>query len=153
MDIAYRFRYPSLSPPLVMDSSDSLEITEDIKRQILSLVEHNSRNLKFLHCIPVQATVFFVAGTLIGLIQMLIYIDYQNSIGPSLSVALIVTFYGIIFASLGLTPRVTKVNCRTEHEVMLIKLIRLGVAGIHNRLNPHNIQRNINYLLPLGMKQ
>jgi chemotaxis protein MotA len=61
---------------------------------------------------------------------------------------LITTFYGIILANLILTPIVAKLNARTENEDMLMKAIRLGVIGIHDRLNPQKIQRSMNSLLP-----
>ena len=61
---------------------------------------------------------------------------------------MITTFYGIILANLILTPIVAKLNARTENEAMLIKAIRLGVIGIHDRLNPQKIQRSMNSLLP-----
>ncbi len=133
---------------MVVDGFNAREITEIMERQISSVVERHNQGQKILRFMAVQAPVFGMAGTLIGLIQMLMHIDDPSSIGPSLAVALITTFYGIIFANLILTPIVAKLNARTENEAMLIKAIRLGVIGIHDRLNPQKIQRSMNSLLP-----
>ena len=133
---------------MVVDGFNAREITEIMERQTSAVVERQNQGQKVLRFMAVQAPVFGMAGTLIGLIQMLMHIDDPSSIGPSLAVALISTCYGIIFANLIITPIVAKLNARTENEAMLIKAIRLGVIGIHDRLNPQKIQRNMNSLLP-----
>ena len=101
----------------------------------------------------VQAPVFGMAGTLIGLVQMLMHIDDPSTIGPALATALITTFYGLILANLIVPPVTTKLNVRTEMESNLVKTIRVGILGIHDRLNPQKIQRNMNSTLPPGERK
>jgi chemotaxis protein MotA len=96
----------------------------------------------------VQAPVFGMAGTLIGLVQMLMHIDDPSTIGPALATALITTFYGLMLANLILTPLAAKLSMRTDMESILFKSIRVGIIGIHDRVNPQKIQRNMNALLP-----
>ena len=101
----------------------------------------------------VQAPVFGMAGTLIGLIQMLMHIDNPDTIGPALATALITTFYGLLLANLVMTPLATKLATRTEMESTLFRAIRVGVMGIHERTNPQRIQRTMNALLPPSMQR
>ena len=96
----------------------------------------------------VQAPVFGMAGTLIGLIQMLMHIDDPSTIGPALATALITTFYGLLLANLILTPLAAKLGSRTDMEGTLFRAIRVGIMGIHDRVNPQKIQRTMNALLP-----
>ena len=44
------------------------------------------------------APAFGMIGTLIGLINMLKHLDDPSTIGPSMSVALVTTFYGSYFS-------------------------------------------------------
>lgn len=133
---------------MVVDGYNLREINEVMERQSSSLVERHNHGQKILRFMAVQAPIFGMAGTLIGLIQMLMNIDNPSTIGPSLATAMVTTFYGIILANLIITPIVAKLNSRTENEAMLIKAIRLGVVGIYKKLNPQKIQRNMNSLLP-----
>ena len=86
--------------------------------------------------------------TLIGLIQILMHIDDPSTIGPVVATALMTTFYGLILANLLLIPLATKLSHRTESEGKLFQAIRVGAIGIHDRVNPQRIQRNMNALLP-----
>ncbi|SVB00563.1 uncharacterized protein METZ01_LOCUS153417, partial [marine metagenome] len=115
--------------------------------EINSLMERHNSGQKILRFAGVQAPVFGMAGTLIGLIQMLMHIDNPSTIGPALATALITTFYGLILANLIVTPITAKLSLRTESEVTLIKTIRIGVMGIFEKSNPQKIQKNMNALL------
>ena len=133
---------------LVVDGYSAREIHEILDRQLFSMTERHHAGHKILRFMAVQAPVFGMAGTLIGLIQMLMHLNSPETIGPSLATALITTFYGLIMANLIITPIVAKLNTRTESEIMLNKAIRVGILGIHDRINPQKIKRNMNALLP-----
>ncbi len=133
---------------MIVDGYQAREIQEIMERELNTMVERHNAGQKILRFMAVQAPVFGMAGTLIGLIQMLMRIADPSSIGPSLATALITTFYGLMLANLIITPVVAKLNARTESEATLLKAIRVGVMGIHDRINPMKIQRNMNALLP-----
>ena len=46
-----------------------------------------------------------------------------------------------------------KLSTRTEAESTLFRAIRIGVMGIHDRVNPQRIQRSMNALLPPSMQK
>lgn len=133
---------------MVVDGYNSREMHEIMDRELFSMIERHNAGQKILRFIAVQAPVFGMCGTLIGLIQMLMNLDDPSSIGPSLATALITTFYGLIIANLVITPIVSKLNTRTESETMLYKAIRVGILGIHEKANPHKIRKMMNSLLP-----
>jgi chemotaxis protein MotA len=140
-------RFLKTGVAMIVDGYNSREIQEIMEREMTSMVERHNSGQKILRFMAVQAPVFGMAGTLIGLVQMLMHIDNPDTIGPSLATALITTFYGIILANLVITPIVAKLNNRTESETMLLKSLRVGVMGIHDRINPQKIKRNMNSLL------
>lgn len=133
---------------MVVDGYNVREVNEVMERQINSLMERHNQGQKILRFAAVQAPIFGMAGTLIGLIQMLMNLNDPSTIGPGLAVALITTFYGLMLANLMISPMVAKLATRTDNEAMLIKAIRVGVLGINEKLHPSKIQRNMNSLLP-----
>ncbi len=133
---------------MVVDGYSSREMHEIMDRELFSMIERHNSGQKILRFIAVQAPVFGMCGTLIGLIQMLMHVDNPSTIGPSLATALITTFYGLILANLVVTPIVSKLNTRTESETMLYKAIRVGILGIHEKAHPQKIRKIMNSLLP-----
>jgi len=133
---------------MIVDGYNAKEIHELMERELNSMMDRHNAGQKVLRFMAVQSPVFGMAGTLIGLIQMLMHIDDPSTIGPALATALITTFYGLILANLLLTPLATKLSHRTESEGTLFRAIRVGIMGIHDRVNPQRIQRNMNALLP-----
>ncbi len=132
---------------MIVDGYNGREIYAVLDHEINSLMERHNAGQKILRFAGIQAPVFGMAGTLIGLIQMLMHIDNPSTIGPALATALITTFYGLILANLLVTPITAKLALRTESEVTLIKTIRIGVMGIFEKSNPAKIQKNMNSLL------
>ena len=132
---------------MIVDGYNSREINEILDRELNAMVERHQRSQKILQFMAVQAPIFGMGGTLIGLVQMLMKLDNPNTIGPALATALITTFYGIMIANLVITPVVAKLNHKTESETMLCKVMRVGIMGIHDRTNPQRIKRNMNALL------
>lgn len=137
---------------MVVDGFRSTEIQETLETEISSLKERHQQGQKVLKFMAFQSPVFGMAGTLIGLIQMLRNIQDPNELGPALSVALLTTFYGIMLANLVIQPIAAKLNSRTENEVMLIKAIISGIIGVQKKYNPQKIQRTMNMFLPKDVR-
>ncbi len=133
---------------MVVDGFNAREIHEILDRELTAMIDRHNAGQKILRFMAVQSPVFGMCGTLIGLIQMLMHLDDPSKIGPALATALITTFYGLLLANLIITPIVAKLHSRTESEAMLNKAIRVGILGIHDRINPQKIRRNMNALLP-----
>lgn len=140
-------RFLKIGVGMIVDGYNAREIHEILDREMNAMIERHQRSQKILQFMAVQAPIFGMGGTLIGLVQMLMHIENPETIGPSLATALITTFYGIMLANLIITPVVAKLNHRTENEALLCKVIRVGIMGIHDRTNPQKIRRNMNALL------
>jgi chemotaxis protein MotA len=133
---------------MIVDGYNAKEIHELMDREMNAMNDRHNSGQKILRFMSVQSPVFGMAGTLIGLVQMLMHLDDPATIGPALATALITTFYGLMLANLILTPMAAKLASRTEMEGILGRSIRVGIIGIHDRVNPQKIQRNMNALLP-----
>ena len=133
---------------MIVDGYNAKEIHEIMERELNAMNERHNSGIKILRFMALQAPVFGMAGTLIGLVQMLMHLDDPSTIGPALATALITTFYGLMLANLIMTPLAAKLTTRTDMEAVLFKAIRIGIIGIHDRINPQKIQRSMNALLP-----
>ena len=133
---------------MIVDGYNAKEIHELMERELNAMLERHNTGIKVIRFIALQAPVFGMAGTLIGLVQMLMHLDDPSTIGPALATALITTFYGLMLANLIMTPLAAKLTSRTDMESVLFKAIRVGIIGIHDRVNPQKIQRSMNALLP-----
>jgi chemotaxis protein MotA len=132
---------------MIVDGYNAKEIHEIMERELNAMNERHNSGIKVIRFIALQAPVFGMAGTLIGLVQMLMHLDDPSTIGPALATALITTFYGLMLANLIMTPLAAKLTTRTDMEGILCKAIRIGIIGIHDRVNPQKIQRSMNALL------
>jgi len=96
---------------------------------------------------------FGMIGTLIGLIQMLRNLDDPTTIGPSMAVALITTFYGALFANLIFIPIAGKLKARSGEEMLYRQIILEGVLLIQAGDNPRMIAENLKVFLPPKLRE
>ncbi|HHW08105.1 MAG TPA: motility protein A [Clostridia bacterium] len=98
------------------------------------------------------APAFGMIGTLIGLIQMLARLDDPSALGPGMAVALITTFYGAIMANLVLLPIATKLELRSQEEVLIKSIIMEGIIAIQSGMNPRILEEKLMAFLPARLK-
>lgn len=92
-----------------------------------------------------DAPAFGMLGTLIGLVIMLGNMGGDPAaIGPSMAVALITTFYGIILARLVFIPLSTKLAARNDVSLFKNVLQMEGLVLLAERKSPRYIQDKIN---------
>ena len=86
-------------------------------------------------------------GTLIGLIQMLRKMSDPSTIGPSMALALITTFYGVILANLVFVPIAGKLRTRSAGEIMMKQLILNGVLSLQAGDHPRVLEQKLHSFL------
>ncbi len=101
----------------------------------------------------VLAPAWGMIGTLIGLVQMLQTLSDPSSIGPSMAVALLTTFYGALMANLLFIPISIKLAQRSTEESLIKELIIEGVASIAKQENPLILKDKLNVYLAPTLRQ
>jgi len=92
-------------------------------------------------------------GTLVGLVLMLQNMSDPSSIGPSMSIALLTTFYGALIANIIALPMSAKLKSRSKDEVMLHEIILTGIQSLVAGENPRVMeQKLLGYLPPKDRK-
>ncbi|HBG17867.1 MAG: flagellar motor protein MotA [Desulfobacterales bacterium GWB2_56_26] len=79
---------------------------------------------------------FGLIGSVVGLIAMLGGVGDTSVILKSVPIALTSTLYGLVFANFFFLPFAATVRERTNHELLLQKIIMEGVVAINSEMNP-----------------
>ncbi len=79
---------------------------------------------------------FGIIGSVVGLITMLGGIGDTSVILQAIPIALTSTLYGLIFSNFFFLPFASHIKERTNHELLLQKIIMEGVVSINSEINP-----------------
>ena len=93
------------------------------------------------------APAFGMCGTLIGLVIMLKNLSSPETIGPSMAVALITTFYGAVIANIMCLPIAGKLKNRSDEETVVKTLIIEGILSIQSGDNPRLVEEKMKAFL------
>lgn len=130
---------------LVVTGYTGQEINQILNQMLESEIERNKIPLDALKKMGGDAPAFGMLGTLIGLIIMLGKMGGDPAaIGPSMAVALVTTFYGIILARLIFIPLSTKIAARYDVSLFKNTMIKEGLVLLAERKSPRYIQDKIN---------
>ncbi len=130
---------------LVITGYTGNEIKQILLDMLDSEAERAKRPVDALKKMGGDAPAFGMLGTLIGLVIMLGNMGGDPSaIGPSMAVALITTFYGIILARIVMIPIGTKIAARTDVTLFKYNLELEGLVLLAERKSPRYIQDKIN---------
>lgn len=141
-------KYLRLGVELVVDGYDEREVHQIMEKERIYLSLRHESGEMIVRTMAKLAPAFGMAGTLIGLIQMMVNLDDPSTIGGPLSLALVSTFYGLIAANLILLPIAAKLKTRTDNEIVLMRVIMDGIMGIYRKENPTKLNRHLNSILP-----
>lgn len=134
---------------LVVDGQDVDSINQILDVEIEHIKKRHDQGAEFFTQASILAPALGLIGTLIGLVQMLGQMEDPSTIGPSMAVALLTTFYGAIMANVIFNPVANKLRCRSSDEVTLKKLELQGIMQIAAGANPRIVEQQLHaYLAP-----
>jgi chemotaxis protein MotA len=132
---------------LAVDGEDPQAIENILDTEISYLKDRHRLGAEIFSTMAAFAPALGLVGTLIGLVGMLQNMDDPSTIGPSMAVALLTTFYGAIFANLIFAPISGKLKTRSTEEVLIWELTREGVLAISAGDNPRMVEQRLNAFL------
>lgn len=133
---------------LVVDGTDPDIIKSVLYNDLNQLQERHGIGIKLFDDWGKLAPAFGMIGTLAGLVAMLANLDDASSIGPSMSLALITTMYGAIFANLVLIPFKSKLEDRDRDETLVREIMIEGILSIQSGDNPRILEQKLLSFLP-----
>lgn len=137
---------------LIVDATDP-ELVRSILETEMSYIESRHSGAKGIwDYIAGAGPAWGMIGTLIGLILMLQDMSDAKSIGPSMAVALVTTFYGSVIANFVAGPISNKMKIYSEQE-MLIKEVQVeGILSIQAGENPRIIEEKLKAFLSPALR-
>lgn len=132
---------------LAIDGIEPEVINEIMEAEILALEDRHYKGRILLEKAGEYAPAWGMIGTLIGLVLMLNNLDDPSSIGPSMAVAIITTFYGAVLANLVFLPMAGKLEMKTEEEVFIKQIIIEGIIGVQSGQNPRILEEKLSAFL------
>lgn len=131
---------------LVIDNTKEAEIIDLLRWRIARLKARELAEAQILRTMAAYAPAFGMIGTLVGLVNMLQTMSAGDItiIGPSMAVALLSTFYGILIANLICKPIAVKLERRTEQRLIAMNMVLEGVSLIAKRRLPSFVEETLN---------
>lgn len=140
------FLYEGLA--MVVDGATGDDIEEVLRRELNAMANRHAKSASILRKAAEIAPAMGLIGTLVGLVQMLGNLDDPSSIGPSMAIALLTTFYGAILGYMVFMPLAAKLQRNSNEEILLRNVYLTGAVSMGRQENPRRLEMLINTLLP-----
>ncbi|HKJ68288.1 MAG TPA: MotA/TolQ/ExbB proton channel family protein [bacterium] len=140
---------------MLVDGYSVEEITEILDERILYKQERELMEAEIFQTMGKFSPAFGMIGTLIGLILLLVNMNAagMDAIGPGMAVALITTFYGVIFANLIFKPFAVKLQRRTREQTIMMRMVKESILMIAEQWHPTKVEDYLNSFLKPGERQ
>ena len=133
---------------MVVDGTPGEEVENIMRRDMMATLQRHRKGGAILKKMAEFAPAMGLIGTLIGLVQMLGNLQDPASIGPSMAVALLTTFYGAVLANMVLMPMASKLERNSAEEALVNSIYVLGATSIGRQENPRRLEMLLNSVLP-----
>lgn len=133
---------------LIVDGTPADEVENMMIGELEAMAGRHHKGANILRKAAEFAPAMGLIGTLIGLVQMLGNLDDPSTIGPSMAVALLTTFYGAVLSNMVLMPLASKLERNSEEEILINQLYILATASIGRQENPRRLEMMLNSILP-----
>ena len=147
---AEEIKHPFLkrSVLMIVDASDPDKVREVLEKEMETMMLRHDQAAGFYEKGSSYAPAFGMIGTLIGLINMLKGMNFDDgggasTLGQDMSVALITTFYGSALANVFFQPIAKKLRIRQDEEELYCTTIVEGVLAIMAGENPQALRERL----------
>ena len=139
---------------LIVDANDPDKVRGMLDDAIDFMCERHEQGRAFYEKGVSIFPAFGMLGTLVGLVNMLKSMGADSSsLGDSMAVALITTFYGSLFSNVIFAPIASALKNSHEQELLCMQIIEEGVLAIAAGSNPRLIQEKLEFMLPQNSKK
>jgi len=138
---------------MAIDGQEPAVIEDILYMEMDKVAERHSVGADMFTSLGTYAPSMGMIGTLVGLVLMLQNMSDPSSIGPSMSIALLTTFYGALLANILFLPMSGKLKTRSKEELLIHEIILVGIQSLVAGENPRVMeQKLLGYLPPKERK-
>lgn len=132
---------------LIVDGTDPDLVRGILETEMISIDDRHRGNISFWEDLGAMGPAWGMIGTLLGLVLMLYHMEDASTIGPSMAVALITTFYGSVLANWICTPFSAKMKAVNNDEMKQKEITIEGLLSIQAGENPRVIEEKLKSFL------
>ena len=133
---------------MLLDGTTGDEIERIMQREMQAASRRHTRTIGVLRKAAEISPAMGLIGTLVGLVQMLGNLNDPSTIGPSMAVALLTTFYGAVLANMVFIPLAAKLERNSSEEMLINHIYVMAAASIGRHENPRRLEMLLNTILP-----
>jgi len=138
---------------IIADGAEEKIIRSTLRTEIESLKMRHFIVQDIFKKMAISSPAFGMLGTLIGLVQMLSKMQDPSSIGPSMAVALLTTFYGSLLSTIFFLPIAGKLKARTILQVIDLEIMFEGAISILENNNPLVVYEKLSSFIPERLRK
>lgn len=132
---------------MLVDGYEEREMRDVLTTEMYFFRRRRQEHERVFRHVARLAPAFGVAGSVVGLIGMLMGLGDTGIILKTIPLALTSTLYGIVLCNLVLTPIAESIHFKTQQELLLQKLIVEGVVAIRQERNSQKLERKLTSFL------
>jgi chemotaxis protein MotA len=136
----------------LVDGYPAKEITEILNTEMSFFRLRRDESERILRTIAEICPAFGLIGSIVGLIAMLSGIGDPAIIVKTIPIALTSTLYGVIFSYFFLLPFAANIRERTNHELLLQKMILAGILAIESKVHPRILEVKLKSFLTPSLR-
>lgn len=124
---------------LLIDGLKDEELVDTLHAEMLHFKLRRQQFERIFRQAALFAPAFGVAGSVIGLIEMLAGITRPGAVLETIPLALTAPLYGIVLANALFFPIAEAIHAKTQKELLMQRLIADGVLAIRQEPNPRRL--------------
>ncbi len=133
---------------MLLEGATGDEIEPIMQGEMQAAARRHTRTVGVLRKAAEISPAMGLIGTLVGLVQMLGNLSDPSTIGPSMAVALLTTFYGAVLANMVFTPLASKLERNSSEEALINQIHVMAATSIGRHENPRRLEMLLNTILP-----
>ncbi|MDX8409113.1 MAG: motility protein A [Mariprofundales bacterium] len=138
---------------MAIDGQEPSEIEDILFNEMEKVKGRHQKGADMFSAFGTFAPAMGMIGTLVGLVLMLQNMSDPASIGPSMSIALLTTFYGALMANIVFMPMANKLKSRSKDEMLVYEIILSGIQSLVAGENPRVMEQKLLGFLPPKERQ
>ena len=136
----------------LVDSYPAREIAEILHTEMAFFKIRREESERILRTIAEICPAFGLIGSIVGLVGMIAGIGDTSIIVKTIPIALTSTLYGVIFSNFFLLPFAANLRERTNHELLLQKMILSGILAIESKMHPRMLEVKLKSFLTPSLR-
>jgi chemotaxis protein MotA len=124
----------------VVDGAMPDMVRQQLEVELDLFDEKTSKSKAVFDAMAAYSPAFGMIGTIVGLINMLLTMKDPSTLGASMGLALVTTFYGAVMANLVFLPIAGKLRARSDEQLLLGQMVIQGLVSIASGENPSAVR-------------